>query len=137
MMNDLITAYENRFGLAEKVFLRTLGGNPDALLREIEEAHTQDQPDVGSSFFGLLPNAAPEEDLHNAILRDIQTHYFAPISREAALAVANTLGELGEISICKTIPELTYNAVAFVDAWNAAHPDKEPIRFNAAAYFAI
>ena len=135
-MSDIMSAYEAAYGLAEKVFLRTLGGNPDEIARRVDdtEAQSSDAPAfVGFSF----AETTPAEDLHNEIIKDIQQRYFAAMPRETALAIGNALCELGEFTPCATIPALKYTSSGLVDAWNTANPDKEPIKFNAAAYFAI
>ena len=135
-MANIMSTYEAAYGLAEKTFLRTLGGDPDAIARRVDAALAQsgDAPAfVGFSF----PETTPAEDLHNEIIKDIQHRYFAAMPRETALAIGNALCELGEFTPCATIPALKYTSSGLVDAWNAANPDKDPIKFNAAAYFAI
>lgn len=133
-MTDLTTKYEAAYGTASKTYLRVLGGDPDAIIRDLEQA--EEQPAVAASCFGLLADTAPEEDVHNAILRDIQARYFAGISRDAALAIGNALGDLGEFKPCASV-ELSYNSATFARAWNAANPEAQPIRLNGAAYFSV
>ena len=131
-MSDLITTYENTYGSAAKVFLRTLGGDPDKIIREIEAAGNEPDPFAGNPF---LAASAPEEDAHNAILRDIRQRYFSAITRDAALAICNALGDLGEFRVCASIPALTYTSGTFMSAWNDSNPDENPIAINGAAYF--
>lgn len=131
-MSDLITTYDNTYGSAAKIFLRTLGGDPDKIIREVEEAWNEPDPFAGNPF--LAPNA-PEEDAHNAILRDIRQRYFSGITREAALAICNALGDLGEFHVCASIPALTYTSGTFMSAWNDSNPDEKPITINASYYF--
>lgn len=133
-MTDLTTKYEAAYGTASKTYLRVLGGDPDAIIRDLEQA--EEQPAVAASCFGLLADTAPEEDVHNAILRDIQTRYFASLSRDAALAIGNALGDLGEFKPCASV-DLAYSSATFVRAWNAANPEAQPIRLNAAYYFSV
>lgn len=131
-MNDLITTYENTYGSAAKVFLRTLGGDPDKIIQEIEEAWNEPDPFAGNPLF---PSSTAEEDAHNAILRDIRQRYFSGITRDAALAICNALGDLGEFCICTSIPDLTYTSGTFMRDWNASNPGEKPIAINGAAYF--
>lgn len=128
-MSDLITTYENTYGSAAKVFLRTLGGK---IIREIEEAWNEPDPFVGNPFFA---SSTPEEDAHNAILRDIRQRYFSGITRDAALAICNALGDLGEFRVCTSIPDLTYTSGTFMRAWNDSNPEEKPITINASYYF--
>lgn len=130
-MSNLITTYENTYGCAAKVFLRTLGGDPDKIIREVEAAENEPDPFAGNSF---LASSAPEEDAHNAILRDIRQRYFSGITRDAALGICNALGDLGEFCICASIPDLTYTSGTFMRAWNASNPGEKPIAINGAAY---
>lgn len=133
-MSNLTNKYEAAYGSAAKTYLRVLGGDPDAIIRDLEQAETQ--PAVAASCFGLLADTAPEEDVHNAILRDIQARYFAGISRDAALAIGNALGDFGEFKPFASV-DLAYSSATFVRAWNAANPEAQPIRLNAAAYFSV
>lgn len=133
-MSNLTTKYEAAYGTAAKTYLRVLGGDPDAIIRDLEQA--EEQPAVGASFFGFLPDTTPEEDVHNAILREIQTRYFAGLTRDAALAIGNALGDLGEFKPCASV-DLAYSSATFVRAWNAANPEAQPIRLNAGAYFSV
>lgn len=58
-MSDLITSYENTYGSAAKVFLRTLGGDPDKIIREVEEMENEPDPFAGNPFFAAN---APEAE---------------------------------------------------------------------------
>lgn len=127
-MSDMMSAYEAAYGLAEKVFLRTLGGDPDAIARRLEAMEAEAQTTEGPVFPGFdIPGTTPAEDLHNEIIKDTQNRYFSAMPRETALTLCNALGDLGEFTPCATVPALTCNAAAL----------KEQIRLNAAAYFSI
>ena len=137
-MSDIMSAYEAAYGLAEKVFLRTLGGDPDAIARHAEALEAETQNSDAPTFPGLgVPDTTPAENLHNEIIKDITRRYFSAMPRESALAIGNALGDFGELTPCATIPALKFNAAALVSPWNAANPDKYPIRLNAAAYFSV
>lgn len=64
-------------------------------------------------------------DLH-VDYRPIEEHWASRIG-EAALAIANALPECGHLYIAD---DMDYNRSAFVDAWNAAHPEEKPITRN-------
>ena len=135
-MTDLTTKYEATYGSAAKTYLRVLGGDPDAIIREVEQIESQPEPEILTNTWGLLPDPTPEENVHNLILRDIQTRYFASLSRDAALAIGNALGDLGEFKPCASV-DLAYSSATFARAWNAANPEAQPIRLNAGAYFSV
>lgn len=126
---DLYAAYHAKYGTNARVFLRTLGGDPDAVIRSLIEQCAE--PNPLASMLGVSPDPT-EEDAHNAILREIKRLYFSGISRDAAVAVANAIGSLGSLCLCDTIPELTFSGVSFADTWSYYHPDKEPIIHNIA-----
>lgn len=137
-MSDMMSAYEEVYGLAEKVFLRTLGGDPDAIARRLETVEAEAQTAEGPAFPRFdIPGTTPAEDLHNEIIKDTQNRYFSAMPRETALTICNALGDLGEFTPCATVPALKFNAAALADAWNAANPEKAQIQLNAAAYFSI
>lgn len=133
-MSALMDSYEKKYGSAEKVFLRSLNGDPDTIAKELAEL-----PDDLTSLGFDLPFAAnsPEDDLHFAILREIQQRYFSDISRERALAVCEVLSDLGELRPCPSIPDLCYNSFSFMRAWNDANSDQPPIRVNGAEWFSV
>lgn len=89
------------------------------------------------AFLPPLIPTTPEDDVHNAIMCEIQRFYFLPISRASALAVCNALGEAGELIPFPNLPDFRFNAWAFKDAWNEAHPDEARITVNGAAMLSI
>lgn len=123
-MSNLSDSYTATYGTDAKVFLRTLGGNPDKILNDPYQCTA---PNPLSAMLGADASATAE-DAHNAILREIKRIYFSGLPRETALAVANSLSALGTISLCAAIPELTFNAWSYADAWSEANPDQRPIQ---------
>lgn len=124
-MSALMDSYEEKYGLAAKVFLRTLGGDPNPIAEEVDKAYSK--PDPFEFEFG---KNTPEDDLYNLILREIIRLYFSKISREEALMVCNVLGDLGKINPCPSIPELSYSAMSFIDTWNGVNSDQSPIEIG-------
>lgn len=124
-MSNLSDSYTATYGTDAKVFLRTLGGNPDKILTDLSNQCTA--PNPLSAMLGADASATAG-DAHNAILREIKRIYFSGLPRETALAVANSLSALGTISLCAAIPELTFNAWSYADAWSEANPDQRPIQ---------
>lgn len=135
-MADLMERYESKYGPAESRYLYTLGGDPAAIVAEVERALAAPVAD-DLAFLAVLMPTAPEEDAHNAIMREIQRLYFRDISRASALAVCNVLGEAGELIPFPDLPDFRFNAWAFADGWNEAHPDEAKIKTNGAALLSI
>lgn len=82
-MADLMERYESKYGPAESGYLYTLGGDPAAIVAEVERAQAAPVADDLAFLAALMPTT-PEEDAHNAIMREIQRLYFLPISRAFA-----------------------------------------------------
>lgn len=136
-MADLMERYESKYGPVESGYLYTLGGDPVAIVAEVERQQVAPEADDLAFLAPLVPSTTPEEDAHNAILREIQRLYFLPISRASALAVCNVLGEAGELIPFPGLPDFRFNSWAFKNAWNEAHPDEARITVNGAALLSI
>lgn len=91
-MSDLLERYEAQYGPVASTYLYTLGGDPAAIVAEMERTQAAPEADPLAFLAPLMPTT-PEQDAHNAIMREIQRLYFLPISRASALAVCNVLGE--------------------------------------------
>lgn len=135
-MVNLLERYEAQYGAAASGYLYTLGGDPAAIVAEVERTQSAPEADPLAFMPPLIPTTT-EDDVHNAIMREIQRLYFLPISRASALAVCNVLGELGELVPFPGLPDFRFNAWAFKDAWNEAHPSEARITVNGAAMLSI
>ena len=135
-MADLMERYESKYGHVESGYLYTLGGDPAAIVAEVERAQAAPVADDLAFLAALMPTA-PEEDAHNAIMREIQRLYFLPISRASALAVCNVLGDAGELIPFPGLPDFRFNAWTFAGGWNETHPDEDRIKTNGAALLSI
>lgn len=135
-MSDLLERYEAQYGPVASGYLYTLGGDPAAIVAEMERNQAAPEADPLAFLAPLMPTT-PEQDAHNAIMREIQRLYFLPISRAAALAVCNVLGEAGELVPFPGLPDFRFNAWAFKDAWNEAHPNEARITVNGAALLSV
>lgn len=135
-MADLMERYESKYGPAESGYLYTLGGDPAAIVAEVERAQAAPVADDLAFLAALMPTT-PEEDAHNAITREIQRLYFRDIPRASALAVCNVLGDAGELIPFPGLPDFRFNAWAFKDAWNEAHPDESKIKTNGGAMLSV
>lgn len=135
-MSDLLERYEAQYGAAASGYLYTLGGDPAAIVAEVERTQAAPESDPLAFLAPLMPTT-PEQDAHNAILREIQRLYFLLISRASALAVCNVLGEAGELIPFPGLPDFRFNSWAFKDAWNETHPNEARITVNGAALLSI
>lgn len=135
-MADLMERYESKYGPAESGYLYTLGGDPAAIVAEVERAQAAPVADDLAFLAAMIPTT-PEEDAHNAIMREIQRLYFLPISRASALAVCNVLGDAGELIPFPGLPDFRFNAWTFAGGWNETHPDEDRIKTNGAALLSI
>lgn len=136
-MADLMEHYVSKYGPVESGYLYTLGGDPVAIVAEVERQQAAPEADGLAFLAPLVPSTTPEEDAHNAILREIQRLYFLPISRASALAVCNVLGEAGELIPFPGLPDFRFNSWAFKDGWNEAHPDETKIKTNGTALLSV
>lgn len=123
-MVNLNDAYVSAYGTNAKVFLRSIGGDPDKIIGDLSAQCAE--PNPLAAMLGA-DSGATVQDAHNAILREIKRVYFSSLSRASAVAVGNAIGELGSISLCSAVPELTFSALTYAGAWNMANPDQEPI----------
>ena len=135
-MSDLLERYEAQYGAAASGYLYTLGGDPAAIVAEMERNQAAPETDPLAFLAPLMPTT-PEQDARNAIMREIQQLYFLPISRASALAVCNVLGEAGELVPFPGLPDFRFNSWAFKDAWNETHPNEARITVNGAALLSI
>ena len=135
-MSDLLKRYEAQYGAAASGYLYTLGGNPAAIVAEVERNQAAPETDPLAFLAPLMPTT-PEQDAHNAIMKEIQRLYFLPISRASALAVCNVLGEAGELVPFPGLPDFRFNSWAFKDAWNETHPNEARITVNGAALLSV
>lgn len=135
-MANLFERYEAQYGAAASGYLYALGGDPAAIVAEIERTQAAPEADPLAFLAPLMPTT-PEQDAHNAIMREIQRLYFMPISRASALAVCNVLGEAGELVPFPGLPDFQFNSWAFKDAWNEAHPSEARITVNGAALLSV
>lgn len=130
-MSNLNDAYTAVYGTNAKVFLRSIGGNPDQIIRSLEEKFAE--PNPLTDLFGV-DHASDLKYVHRAILQEIERICFSAVSRETAVAIANSIGDLGSISLCTTIPELTFNDWAYANAWSNVNSDHQPIRRMGGCY---
>ena len=135
-MSDLMERQEAQYGAAASGYLYTLGGDPAAIVAEMERNQAAPETDPLAFLAPLMPTT-PEQDAHNAIMKEIQRLYFLPISRASALAVCNVLGEAGELVPFPGLPDFRFNSWAFKDAWNETRPNEARITVNGAALLSV
>lgn len=123
---DYKATYEKKYGIAEKMLLRELGGDLDTVISQYRDAQS---PVFGGLFADFDCGGDDADHIHNMVTREIESRYFSLVTRDAAVAVCNTLSiglGFGTIRISDSTG-LEYNAIGFMQAWNANHPDEEKI----------
>lgn len=127
---NLREEYESKYGLAAKMVLRQLGGDPDAIIEKYADkidSKTEGDALFFSSVMTFFKDTCDADNIHNEILKEIERLYFSSLSRDAAVAICNALIIGGEISITTAVDGLSYNGCRFMAAWNAENPDKQKI----------
>lgn len=119
--------YEAKYGLTAKMVLRDLGGDPDKVIDDYIETSSSCPDILINGWFANLVQRSQEDDVHDAIQAEIVRLYFKSISRDAAVAICNALGDYGTISIHSSLPDLSYNGYTFMAAWNAENHDQKEI----------
>ena len=119
-MKNLINEYTQKYGIAEKAILSDLGGDIEKIIEAYESI-----PEY--PFEPTMDVFSDADNIHNMVEREIQTRYFRQISREAAVAICNTLliGD-GTIKIYANL-SLEYSCSDFMWVWNEANGDKDKI----------
>lgn len=122
----IIETYESIYGTRAKILLRTLGGDPNAIIADT--AAKIAEPNPLADMLGLAPSTDAEvaEQAHYAILHAIKSAYFGKIDRNAAVAVVTALS-LSETAKLTVFDDMEYNYSAFASEWASAHPDEERI----------
>ena len=127
---NLRDEYESKYGLAAKMVLRQLGGDPDAIIEKYADniaSKTEEDALLFSSVMTFFKYADDADNIHNEILKEIERLYFSSLSRDTAVAVCNALINGGQISITTAVDGLSYNGYRFMAVWNAENPDKQKI----------
>lgn len=122
---DIIEIMDQHHSGTARSLCYTLGGKPmkivDAWTARIGEENPL------ASIMDTAPAMTPEDAAEGAyweIVRYAKELYFAPMSREAALAVATAITPAGKLHLAD---DVEFTDTAFAAAWNAAHPDQPAI----------
>lgn len=132
MKSTVKAQYEEAYGLAEKVILRSIGGDPNAVIEDYCKTKVEADDLLGT----LMPNTgafAPKSDadnVHFAIIKEIKKIYFSNLSREAALVICNSLPDQAKITLFAGLKDLSLSVTDFANEWNKTNPDSEAIRYN-------
>lgn len=120
------TKYLEKYSPCERYALSALGGDLDTVIAKyIETGSDLAGENIFASF---LANVDDAEEIHNLVIEETESRYFASVSRETAVAICNMLGDFGKISIHDAVPELSYNGFRFMTAWNRANPEQDEIQ---------
>lgn len=128
--------YEAKYGLTVKMLVRVLGGDPNAILSAMQDK-VDNPTKVDSQLRKMMRLPALDADgaadaAHTQMLAEAERLYFAAIDRASAVAICNALSKVdtATISIHPAVPELTYNARAFMGAWNRIRQNDQPIIYQ-------
>lgn len=128
--------YEAKYGLTVKMLVRVLGGDPNAILSAMQDkVDNPTKEDIQILQLMRLPALDAEsaaDESHKQLLAEAERLYFAAIDRASAVAICNSLSKVdtATISIHPAVPELTYNARAFMGAWNRIRQNDQPIIYQ-------
>lgn len=122
---DIIEIMDQRHSGTARSLCYTLGGTPIKIVDAWTARIGEENPLV--SIMDTAPAMTPEDAAEGAywdIVRYAKELYFAPMSREAALAVAAAITPAGVLHLAE---DVEFTDTDFVAAWNAAHPDQAAI----------
>lgn len=122
---DIIEIMDQRHSGTARSLCYALGGKPTKIVDAWTARVGEENP--LASIMDTAPAMTPEDAAEGAyweIVRYAKDLYFAPMSREAALAVATAITPVGKLHLAE---DVEFTDAAFVAAWNAAHPDQPAI----------
>lgn len=130
-MKDYREIYLSKFGYQLPKVLSDLEGTVglcgfDQIIQQY--AKTVEDSDF-ISLFSSIPVPDDANSIRSMLVQRINELFFSKISRERALAIANTMLMASDdvsISIVSNEEDLTYNLCGFVTAWNQFHA-QEPL----------
>lgn len=121
---DIIARMNERHGGSARRLLYTLGGRLDDIIKDAESSVGR-QNDV-MKMFGQPPVTEEDaaEDAHWEIVKRCKALYLAPITRDRAVVIANSITYCGILHLAD---DVEFTDEGFAEAWNKAHPDENPI----------
>ena len=105
--------------------LYALGSDATDIIKDAEALAGQQNGVM--EMFGVPPTTEDDaaEIAYWEIVKRCKALYFAPITRDQAVVIANAITACGVLHLAD---DVEYNDTTFCDAWNDAHPNEEPIR---------
>ena len=123
-MNVLNRMYQLHSGSASRL-VYNFGGDLTQLVTEWEGRIGESIP--LAEMFGQDLTLAPDDaadGLYWDIVKLAKKLYFADMTRETAVAVANAITSIGTLRLAD---DIEFTDVAFAKAWSNAHEDQQPI----------
>ena len=123
-MDVLDRMYQLHSGSASSL-VYNFGGNLTQLITEWEGRIGESIP--LAELFGQNPTLTLDDaadGLYWDIVKLAKKLYFADMSRETAVAVANSITSVGKLHLAD---DIEFTDVAFAKAWSDAHEDQQPI----------
>lgn len=125
---DIIERMGQLHSGSARLLVYNLGGNPMPIIGDWQSRIGESVP-LADWFGGA--NTLTLDDAANGAYWDIVKYakslYFAPMTREVAITIANAITSVGKLRLAD---DIEFTDIAFADAWSKAHPDQPRISRN-------
>lgn len=125
---DIIERMGQLHSGSARLLVYNLGGDPLQIINDWQ-SRIGDSVPLADWFGGA--NALTLDDAANGayweIVKYAKSLYFAPMTRETAVTVANAITSVGKLRLAD---DIEFTGIAFADAWSKAHPDQPRISRN-------
>lgn len=125
---DIIERMGQLHSGSARLLVYNLGGDPMQIINDWQ-SRIGDSVPLADWFGGA--NALTLDDAANGayweIVKYAKSLYFAPMTRETAVIVANAITPVGKLRLAD---DIEFTDIAFADEWNDAHPDQPRISRN-------
>lgn len=121
----IIEHMDNIHGASVRNLCYTLGGKPLPIIEGY--AARIGEKNLLAGMLGIDEEMTLNDAADGAyweLVKYAKELYFAPMTRETALAIASGITPCGTLHLAN---DVVFTDLAFVNAWNKAHPDKQCI----------
>lgn len=125
---DIIERMGQLHSGSARLLVYTLGGDPIRIIDDWQARIGESVP--LAAMFGGESTLSLDDAANGAywdIVRYAKSLYMAPMTREAAVAVANAITSVGKLRLAD---DIEFTDIAFADGWSKAHPDQPRISRN-------
>lgn len=125
---DIIERMDQLHSGSARNLVYHLGGDPMKIITDWQ-SRIGDSVPLADWFGGA--NTLTLDDAANGAYWDIVKYakslYFATMTRETSVTVANAITSVGKLRLAE---DIEFTDIAFADAWSKAHPDQPRISRN-------